>query len=289
MANHVPKQMALERLNAFLGLVDDMRLYLSSQSESPADNSNALLERAGIAIPILHTGAVQHAGLLLEATADHVQAFGRSVYEPSLTVAAWANVRSALEAAAISCWLSEPGIAGQDRVRRSLALRFDGQVEQKKMSALTQPGKVADIAARMEYLADQATKVGCNVSRDDKGKVKWVGMPMPSATEVIRDMFNRESDYRLLSAITHAHSWALTQASFAKTEVEDPQDKEYSYLEKHLNGTAVMYLVLVSAEAITVSTWYRAELMGWDLASLREILKKGLASIGLKLPKTPWL
>ena len=48
-----------------------------------------------------------------------------------------------------------------------------------------------------------------------KGKRLGIGQKMPSATEVVKLMLDEEEMYRLLSAVTHGHDWAIRGLGFS--------------------------------------------------------------------------
>src|SRR5687768_9940331 len=111
---------------------DELALHVAPYGHTPVSGSIAELELQTFPrAESVHTAQSQ-AWMLLEVAADQLTAFLKTVSEPLETIAPYTCVRSLLEAAALASWILDPTIDVRTRVSRSLALRYEGLVQQLK-------------------------------------------------------------------------------------------------------------------------------------------------------------
>jgi len=226
---------------------------------------------------------------LIEVAADHLIALTRTLTEPAQGIAPWTIARAVLETSALSCWLLDTKITSHLRVGRSLALRYEGFVQQTKFGqALALPIETANVNVRIEEVEATAESIGFTRLRNGKGKRTGIGQVMPSVTEIIRDTLNEEAHYRLFSAMAHAHHWAFSQLSFKKAGEADFQENKVLLMEKNLPIEAVLWLCGNVARYFAQPTKCWSELYGWDLAQLNVILDDAFHEIGIRPDSRLW-
>jgi len=202
--------------------------------------------------------AYSQGSLLIEVAADQLAAFVRGVTQPVLTIAPWTNARGVLETAAVGVWLLDDHVGGNERIRRSYALRCAGLAEQVKFArSAGNPTDTDRAEQRLDYVLKQAKTEGVETKNDKNGKLV-LSTPMPSFTDLIRDHLNDESSYRLFSAMTHAHSWAVQQLGFKKAD--SLTDMSF---EKSINIRAVEYLASTALTAFRKPIECKCRLFGW--------------------------
>lgn len=155
--------------------------------------------------------------LFIKVAADHLAAFVRGISQPILTIVPWTNARAVLETSAITTWLLDLTISAKERIYRSYAFRCEGLTQQVKFSRVANLPDLTKAEQGLSDVIDQAKSEGLETRDDKNGKLEVVKF-IPSFTDLVRDQLNEEASYRLLSAITHAHPWAVQQISFKKME-----------------------------------------------------------------------
>ncbi len=253
----------------------------NSLANTPAPNSKASLELASFQDPGLVTTAYNDGDILTEVVADQLIAFAKTISEPMQTIAPYTCVRSLLEASAIGCWLLDPQIDVRTRVGRSLAFRFEGMTQREKYWRSTGDKQTTNVAAsRIEQAEQRALKLGFPQFQKD-GRISGIGQKMPSTTDLIRDVLHEDQTYRLLSAVAHAHPWALHQLSYrpigTKQEVSpessEQEVREY-FTEKSISPTALAFLFFKTTLTFSRIVVYKFSLFGWDQSELHLALEK---------------
>ena len=110
-------------------------------------------------------------------------------------------------------------------------------------------------------------------------------MKMPSATQLIIDIFDDENSYRLLSAMAHGHFWALM---IGVKVIEDDGKSTYVKTKKHVSPSAVGYLSARAVRAFAKAIWYRSRQLGWDLPRLAAILEKSFDVMRIRDSERFW-
>jgi len=253
--------------------------------------SNCPAEREMASFPdseIIRT-AYSQGSILVEAAADHLMAFSKTLTEPVETFAPWVCVRSVLETSALAAWLLDPALAPEERARRSFALRFEGMIELMKFLRAVK-GKQDEIdtaAKRLDEMENDAVACGFTRLRDKNRKRSGVGMVMPTATQLIAMVFDDEPAYRLLSAMAHGHHWALQRLGYAVYE-NDNGKSAYVKLKKHIALSSVAYLSARAVRAFVRPVWYKSRQNGWDTDRLRSILEASFDAMHLVEKERFW-
>jgi hypothetical protein len=258
-------------------LRDELANYVRANGYEPRPQSPAERELTSFPRPeSVHTAHGQ-ACMLVEVTADQLTAFIKTVSEPVETIAPYTCVRALLEAAALSCWILDPGVDARIRVSRSLALRYEGILQQQKWAraAGEDPSKAS---TRLDEVAKVAESLGYQPIKDARGQHCGAGMRMPSVTELIRDVLDEEPLYRLLSAVAHGHHWAIHQLSFALAPSQDSvspiSGANLRGVTKQANVVGFAMLVIAGAIALARTAWYHALYLGWDCSTLAALLER---------------
>jgi hypothetical protein len=262
---------------ALYHLHEESGRFLNNCGHQPSETSIAATELGLFQEPELVKTAYAQGSALIEVAADHLVAFIRTTTEPVQTVAPWTCVRATIESGALACWLLAPDINVRTRVQRSFAFRYEGLSQQVKFGKAS--GNDADTAKaneRISAVEDAALKLGFPQVQDKHGKRSGIAQQMPRATRLVGEVLGEEATYRLLSAITHAHPWALQQSSFRKVDSEGAP-----IFEKNLQPIAVAFLSIKAADSFCRPVWYKCKLFGWDVKRLEGIFGSAYDSLGV--------
>lgn len=209
----------------------------------------------------------------MEAAADHLIAFVDLLAEPSKTVAPWTCVRALLESSAIGLWFLSPDVDVGERVARCFAFRYVGFVQQMKFfNASTESSRIDEVRRRMSKVEKDALSLGYPKLVDKKGNMNGIAKHMPSITSLIGATLDRESEYRLLSAVAHGHHWATQQTSFRVVDVPDARGNSEKALEKYVHPDFVLFAGSIAVTAFSKVNWNLWRLYGWNLKELEELL-----------------
>jgi hypothetical protein len=266
--------------NAIDVLLERMSAYIESSPENPIKGSTLDLDLVSASLPDSIMSALCFGDLALEFAADHLAAFARLLSEPVETLACFTCIRSMLETTAMGTWVLDPALKSNDRVARVFAIRFDAIVQQLKFARCysVETQKIQSLEARLRMIEQEASDLGYPQfrSRDNK-TITGVGVRMPSATDLIRDIHNNEWLYRMLSAVAHGHHWAIVQLGYRDATQDagpvfaggipvSPYEKRV-----YVDGLAIVGLHGFLAFARLI--WNHARFCGRDLLQLEEILE----------------
>jgi hypothetical protein len=271
-------------------LHDETASFFNMRGLDPTPESRASKELAAFRTESVLTAYTQ-GNLLIEVSADQLIALFRSLTEPVLTIAPWTSVRAIMESSALASWLLDPGIIARERVQRSFAFRYEGLTQQVKF-ARASGLDTSKAAARIDDVEKLALSFGFLRIEDAKGRRIGIGQQFPKVTDLIGSVLNEEANYRLLSAFTHAHSWAIQQLSFSKSQESNPEDMVFrrntTYFEKALQPEAVVFLCHRAAYAFAKPIWYKAQLYGYELPEFIKMLNNVFDSLRFSTTSRFW-
>ena len=209
---------------------------------------------------------IRSADLLIESCGDHIFAFCRVITQPAMAMAPWTCIRCALESSAVAAWLLDPNIDGPERLKRSFAYRYYGLDELRKFFAsIGDETREKKTEKRISDVEKDAIRFGFDMLKHEKGKRKGkrkgIAQVMPSRTNLIRDVLNKESLYRRTSAMAHGQNWAIMAFSFKPTNNKN-------VLEKSLSPRSVIDLSVEAVYCFSFALWRKALLFGWDQEKL---------------------
>lgn len=279
-------QMTVEAVLRFIHglrvLQDQTGEYLSQHGLDPARGSPAAQEIGSCSDRELLETAYGQGDVLIQVGSEHLAAFLRAVAEPVLTIAAWSSVRGLMEASALSSWLLEPRIGAHVRIQRSFAFRFEGLSQQSKFARIAKvASNVAAVERRSGAVETRAIGLGFQKVRDRKGRRDGIAQRMPAMTSLAAQVFDAESTYRLLSAMTHAHPWALQRLSFdishhrVLPDESQAGDSPRAYsLRKAAKPVALGFLCIECLRFFAKPVRYKAALFGWDSHALDQLIER---------------
>lgn len=278
-------QAVRERVDSFLvataSLIEDQPDALVSDSPAVLE-SQAFIRKGAI------ENVVTQTHILMEAAADEVQSFMRLTTPPVQTKSPFTCVRASLESAALAAWLLCPEIDADERVRRSMAYRYEGLVHKRRLLALDcvsdtiESPDLATAALRLDELADQASEMGFETILDKNGRRIGIGTRYPNITSLIGQELEQEHTYRLLSAAAHSHMWALIRLTFI--QAGEPGGKDGTAMQKGLEPEAWLYLCVNGIRAFAIVLCRRFRYLGWDAGALDGLLRELFGGIGLPVP-----
>lgn len=279
MTVEITYEKAMNAVNMVKQLHDKTGAFFESHGLDPNNNSIAAKELQAFTHPKSLFMAYSQGVSLIEVAADHLIAFTKTITEPAQSIAPWTITRSVLEVSALSSWLLDTKINSHERVKRSLALRYEGLSQQAKfVQSLGQSTEIVN--KRIEKYELIAEELGFSKLRNKKNERTGIGQIMPSVTEIIRESLNEESYYRLYSAMAHSHLWAYSQLSYRKVDEMNSQEDDAVLVEKHLSLELVWWLCVKVTHYFSQPIKYKCELYGFDLESINTIISDVFKGIG---------
>lgn len=264
----------LERLMEALEEVQvEIGEFLASGGRDPENDSIAARELTAFSDRELVLTAYSQGEILIGVASEQITCFIRACAEPVLAIATWSTVRAVLESCALASWLLEPSIDVRTRVKRSFALRFEGLEQQVRWARTTSlPGSVETSSERIDDVEERALALGFEKLANGKGKRTGIGQVMPSITTLVRETLNEEGAYRLLSAVTHAHNWALQRLSYQVVHASDAPPG-LKVLQKVARPVSFQYLAQQAMKAFATTAQNKTRLYGWNQELLEEKIR----------------
>jgi hypothetical protein len=187
-------------------------------------------KRSGWAAPFADTHSL--AELTLRAANDYVHTFADTFNTERVPMYGHLVLaRSALESSVICWWLSEPGIARDERIKRGLSEYIYSAVEEQRLDL------VPDAAQHVAAFIAHATRLGWQVadyngklwSSNSRGKPRVDGVGRPSGAAGISGLLTGDQASKIgsvlwsrLSAVSHVTFWGLRSAFDDGGAVSDP-------------------------------------------------------------------
>jgi hypothetical protein len=277
-------------------LHDSLGQLTDRQGIEPVANSKAYLELHSYQNPETVMTAYSQGSMLNEVSADQLIAFTKTITEPAQSIAPWTCVRAVIEASALASWLLSPSIDISTRISRSFAFRYEGLSQQEKfLRSIHDNIGLERASAQIDKVEQKAIGLGFTQVLDKHHRRIGIGQVMPGVTDIVGQTLGEEDTYRLLSAMAHAHPWALQKLSFHRVTSEDEvflergtQTVVVRAFEKNLDLTSVMYLCSKAIICFARPVWYKFQLFGWDLAQLQDILENTCNILQLKEDQRFW-
>jgi len=212
------------------------------------------------------TYAAARLGLI--AVTDHAASLGRLITDPDLTgcLAVEAVARSAVETAARSWWLVEPGLTARERVARFMADQLFSAYQAEDLARrMKWPAGVAGISPEADEIRTKCDELGlkCDANRSAPtvdGQRRPGSTPLVAA--LMRDTIYSASYplvYSLTSATTHGTHFALMRAY---VDTGDKHDGE-PILDRRLDHRQIEPVCGVVLEAFAATLRHVIRLAGW--------------------------
>ena len=216
---------------------------------------------------------------------EHMEALTRTLKEPVLVFAPWVSLRALLEASSIATWLLDPAIDVNTRVRRSYSLRFEGLGQQRAIANVQgDKAVVADIAKRVDHLANEAKELGYTVRQDDKGVVRGIDPQFPSFVTLVKDLVNDDTFYRIASGVAHGYDYATTGIGYV---IENVNSAQFALAvgnevraKKTGNFKTVVVLCNTAVQGFIVPIRSMVQFYGWDINRLARIMQQHAREMG---------
>jgi len=257
----------------------------ASYGHQPSSDSHASKELISFARPESIGTAYSQGMTLIEVAADYGFALKNTLTEPAQSIAPWTCVRGCLEASALSMWLLDSKIDARERVKRSLAFRYEGLEQQAKFAQATK-GKINpnDIEKRIDQIEQVAQGLGFPKIIDRNNKRIGAGQKMLPITQIVIEMLDKEQNYRLLSAMVHAHPWALQHFGFIQTHTDQMifENVKGAYFEKHISLDSINFLCVETIQCIFQALKTNFELFGWDFKPIALAAKIAIDKIHIE-------
>ncbi|MDO9302147.1 MAG: hypothetical protein Q7T89_12225 [Anaerolineales bacterium] len=276
------RENALKSIATVNEFMEETSVLWNQYKHQPLPSSQAAKELAKFSRPESIGTAYSQGTVLIEVAADYVFAVTRTLTEPAQTIAPWTCARGVLETSALALWLLDTSISADERVKRSLAFRYEGFEQQRKLAQSTN-GKIDPqlIISRIDEVEQVALKLGYEKVIDKKDNRIGIGQNMPSITDIVIKMLNKEQDYRFLSAMVHAHHWALQHFGFLKTHDDQMifENVKGSYFEKHLSADSIFFLCTTSITSLCQALLMNFSLFGYDTKPLAIVIDNAIKKI----------
>ena len=217
---------------------------------------------------------------LIESGGEHMIAFVKAITEPMQPIACWTCIRSMLEPCARGAWLLDPAIDADTRIQRSFAIRFDGMEQSLKLARATnQPRNLQEkIENRIVDVERDAVAMGYPKLRDKKDTRIGIGVKMPVATELVKDILDAEEVYRILSAVSHGQAGAIRELSYTPVSgsggTSEIGGARVTYFGKTVNPDLAAWQGLKAARTFTIPVWRQFTYAGWKTDPLRGLYDK---------------
>ncbi len=227
-------------------------------------------ERSGLDAPF----ALAHTlgGMTLAAVNDYVSTFAEAFTTEHVPVYGHLVLaRAALEASTVSWWLSEPGIARDDRIKRALSEFIYAAVEEWKLKLLANGREnVKDWIAHATNLGwDVTDQVGNPWVRDSRGNPRVDGVSRPAPAAAIRDLLVDDLTSKIgklqwsrLSAVTHVTFFGTRGALSLGEAVPGPAGGLVT-VPLGTDAIAVYLQTICIMKALRQAAAARFDLMGW--------------------------
>ena len=280
-----------DALSQFCG---EIRIFYTDHGNTPNLGSPARHELAVSSCSESLVTAWCKAVQLIESGGEHVAAFVRTITEPIQPIACWTCVRSMLEPCSLASWLLDPDIDAHTRVCRVFAIRYEGIEQYLKYGSVTGASDelLQRIKKRLGEIERDALTLGYPRIVNKNGKRIGIGQKMPSATEVINRMLDEGKMYRLLSAVTHGHDWAIRELAFRPVPEGDLSPKvagvPVTMFERQVDVNKLALLGLTAAKAFARPVWDQCNYAGWDIERLIGVLDSTFDKLGLRSSKRFW-
>jgi hypothetical protein len=227
-------------------------------------------KRSGWDAPFADTHSL--AELTLRAATDYAHTFADTFNtERAPIYGHLVLARSALESSGICWWLSEPGIARDERIKRGLSEYIYSAVEEQSLDL------VPDAAQHVAAFIDHATQLGWQVedhnqkrwSSKSRGKPRVDGVGRPAGAAGIASLLTDDQTSKIgdvqwsrLSAVSHVTFWGLRSAFDDGGAVSDPISGR-AEVPIGTDARSVSLQAVCMLKALRRAADATFELMGW--------------------------
>ena len=202
--------------------------------------------------------------MLIDSGEEHLLAVVKTITVPMLPIACWTCVRSMLEPCARAAWMLDPMIDGEMRIKRTFAVQFAGMSQRLKFArAMNQPKHVQEkVKRRIAKVELDALNLGFPKLRDRRRKkrIVGIGVKMPTATEMVKEVLDEEGAYRIFSSVSHGQAGIIRELSFAPVSKNgltlQMGGSPAQVFKKTVDPDLMAWLGIIVAEAFAKPVWY---------------------------------
>ncbi len=269
--------------DALSGFLQGLRRLDPRLGAPPSQDSIAHKELQAFPKPYLLIDAYGMAGMLVESSADHIDAFVKTITEPMTPIAACSCIRALLEPCAMAAWLAAPTIDAYERAKRVFAVRHEAIEEHGKFANAVDPAKTASkiVRERVNAIEREAIQLGIKPVRDRQGNRVGIGCPRPGATTLIADMLGEAAPF--LSAVAHGQPWALRQMGFERVEADQTTatfgDVQVRAFERAVSPQVVAFLGVCALRSFSRPVACMLQYSGNDSRQFDRLLKTTFDSL----------
>ena len=182
---------------------------------SPKPGSRADTEMQTFARPESVATAFSQGVLATEVAVDHLHALDLLVVAQESSLAPWTCARGLLEAAATATWLLDIRIDATEQVGRSMAMRYETLMAQRKLANVDGTAAlVSEIDRRVEEIARIAMQLGYPPINDRNGRRISIGRQKPSITDMIDQQLDLGKIGQIFSGIARCDTVTVSQLQF---------------------------------------------------------------------------
>ncbi len=130
--------------------------------------------------------------------------------------------------------------------------------------------------AQIDRVEAQAMSLGFAPLRKRKTKRRdGIGECMPGATIIIKTVLDDEVMYRLLSAVAHGHTWAISQLFYTESSGDDMKvgATDARALRKQIKIDVLALATQCAVKAFLRALWNQCQFYGWDCDKFEEVFE----------------
>lgn len=235
--------------------------------------------------------AYTQASLAILVAGDHLAAIDRVLTEPVMTFAPWTALRAVLESSATSLWLLEKGISAEERVTRSMALRYQHLLDAKTFwrEAVGRDSEDRDrirtatqhVDQRLRNIESTAKARNIKLKHDGRDRVIGIGDGVPDLVVLIERTLGERQMFRLLSGLAHGRTWVQLALSLRRVA-------GVKAVTQHLDPIAATNVMIDAIIWFSRAVWAYFDLTGRDLDALKKIMEQQYDQAHLKAETRFW-
>lgn len=245
--------------------IKKLRIVFNNCGIDPIPGSPAIEDLRSFRRPESIQLIFSQASVVFIATTDNLEALDTLVDLQSYSVAPWVCARGFLESATLSKWLLDKNINALERVGRSLSLKYTVLREQEKMAnSENDPEKVNSINLRIEAFEKIALELGFKPLRDKNNKRIGIAKIKPSITELIKNQFEGEIFYRILSGIAHSNYTSLIEISLMPVQKNQSGMVGKEAVPIEIQKNLVLHSIVIYCQCV----WQHSIYFGFNCAEV---------------------
>ncbi|MCY3647385.1 MAG: hypothetical protein OXH07_10460 [Chloroflexi bacterium] len=205
-----------------------------------------------------------------------MKALARVLTPLILPASPWTIARTILEATARAAWLLSPDVSAKERVARCLVLEYQESKElPRRGRALKRTANMEEIeqipAWSQELITRQADSLNIGWTLARGGGLSRIGDTQANmgAKDIVRDEFDEELFYRVLSGAEHQEMWALEFLSGSEITGSGGFIREFTMRPEQYRS-----LVTFPVWWYGIAVWRYFNYVGYDLERLEHALSE---------------